>query len=159
VLIAIPAIAHMLAARRVIRHPAVPLFEALAAVAVIAVLVQGYLGGRMTYDQAVGINDGGQLAQTAVGAEELNIALAQGKDEVLAGREAFSAEGLGCARCHGDRAQGMRGPRLAGGAELADFRRVHDHLLFPRRIVTDRDFAAIDAYLKTLGASRGGDTS
>jgi hypothetical protein len=35
--------------------------------------------------------------------------------------------------------------------ELADFRHVHSHGLFPASVVTDRDFRAIDAYLKTLG--------
>jgi hypothetical protein len=44
-----------------------------------------------------------------------------------------------------------RGPSLAGGRELADFRRVHGHGLFPAAAVSDRDFAAIDAWLKTLG--------
>jgi mono/diheme cytochrome c family protein len=70
---------------------------------------------------------------------------------VQAGRLAFSASGLGCALCHGDRAQGLRGPRLAGGAQLADFRHVHAHGLFPASVVSDRDFRAIDAYLRTLG--------
>jgi mono/diheme cytochrome c family protein len=68
-----------------------------------------------------------------------------------AGKAAFSSQGLGCARCHGDLAQGDRGPSLAGGRELADFRRVHGHGLFPAAAVSDRDFAAIDAWLKTLG--------
>jgi hypothetical protein len=40
--------------------------------------------------------------------------------------------------------------------DLRDFRRVHGHLLFPQRVVTDRDFRAIDAYLETLGPSRRG---
>jgi hypothetical protein len=53
-------------------------------------------------------------------------------------------------RDHGDRAQGMRGPRLAGGAELVDFRHVHGDGLFPPRAVTDADCAAIDAWLNTL---------
>jgi mono/diheme cytochrome c family protein len=150
-LVAIPAIAHVIAARRGMTHPAVPFFEVVAVLAVATVAVQGYLGGRMTYDQGVGVQDMGQFAQTAVGAEELNIALAQGKDTVLAGREAFSLEGLGCASCHGDRAQGLRGPRLAGGIRLEDFRRVHGHGLFPPKVVTDRDVAALDAYLRTLG--------
>jgi hypothetical protein len=39
---------------------------------------------------------------------------------------------------------------LAGGIEIPDFRRVHDHGLFPRRVVTDRDVAAIDAWLRAL---------
>ena len=150
VLIAIPAIAHGLSAWRGIRHPAVPVFEVVAVLAVLAVALQGYLGGRMTYHQGVGVFRGGQFAQTAVGAQELNLALIQGKDQVLAGREAFSAEGLGCARCHGDRAQGLRGPRLAGGVELEEFRNVHNDGLFPKRVVTDRDFAAVNAWLKTL---------
>jgi mono/diheme cytochrome c family protein len=126
----------------------------LAVLTVLGVAVQGYLGGRMTYDRGVGVFDAGEHAQTAVGAAELNIALAQGKDGVLAGREAFSAEGLGCATCHGDQAQGARGPSLAGGRPVDDFRKVHEHGLFPRRLVTDRDFAAIDAWLRTLRVSR-----
>jgi mono/diheme cytochrome c family protein len=129
----------------------------LAVLIVAGVVVQGYLGGRMTYDRGVGVYDAGEHAQTAVGAEELNIALAQGKDMVLAGREAFSAEGLGCATCHGDRAQGERGPTLAGGRDVAEFRSVHQHGLFGPKVVTDRDFAAINAWLKTLGRPGGGD--
>jgi mono/diheme cytochrome c family protein len=68
---------------------------------------------------------------------------------------AFSAQGLGCARCHGDLAQGLRAPPLAGGRDVADFRRVHQHGLFPRAVVTDRDFAAVDAWLKTLNPGPG----
>ena len=130
------------------RHPKG--LAVLAGAALVAVVAQGYLGGRMTYNQGVGVFDGGQFTQSGVGSTELNIALAQNRDEVLAGREAFSAEGLGCARCHGDRAQGTRGPALAGGRDLADFRRVHGHGLFPPQLVSDRDFAAIDAWLKSL---------
>jgi hypothetical protein len=44
----------------------------------------------------------------------------------------------------------MGGPRLAGGAELVDFRHVHGDGLFPPRAVTDADCAAIDAWLNTL---------
>jgi mono/diheme cytochrome c family protein len=123
--------------------------------ALVAVLAQGYLGGRMTYNHGVGVYDAGVFAQTATGASKLNVALAQGKSRVAAGREAFSASGLGCALCHGDRAQGLRGPRLAGGVDLRDFRGVHGHLLFPQRVVSDRDFAAVNAYLKTLGPAGG----
>jgi uncharacterized membrane protein len=119
--------------------------------AVIAVLAQGYLGGRMTYHHGVGVDAGGQWQQSAAGAEELAVALARGDGPVAAGRRAFAADGLGCAQCHGDQAQGLRGPRLAGGVELAEFRGVHGHGLFPPTIVDDREFAAINAYLKTLG--------
>lgn len=124
---------------------------AAALTATVLVFVQGYLGGRMTYQQAVGVYDGGQLAQSASGASQLNTALAKGVPDVRAGKQAFSEMGLGCAACHGDQAQGERGPRLAGGVELEEFRGVHGHGLFPPRIVSDRDFAAIDAYLKSLG--------
>jgi hypothetical protein len=34
---------------------------------------------------------------------------------------------------------------------VEEFRRVHAHGLFPAAVVSDRDFAAIDAYLQTLG--------
>ncbi len=118
--------------------------------ALVAVLAQGYLGGRMTYHQGVGIDAGGQLAQSASGAAALDVALAKGADPARAGRQAFSVSGLGCASCHGDQAQGLRGPRLAGGVELEEFRGVHGHGLFPPRVVTDADFAAINAWLKTL---------
>ena len=118
--------------------------------ALIAVLAQGYLGGRMTYEHAVGIDSGGQLAQSARGAAQLEVALAGGTPDVPAGKQAFSTDGLGCAACHGELAQGARGPTLAGGVELEEFRGVHAHGLFPPSVVTDRDFAAINAYLKSL---------
>lgn len=123
---------------------------AAALAATVLVFAQGYLGGRMTYQQAVGVWNGGQLAQSAVGASRLHAALAANVPDAEAGRRAFSTFGLGCAACHGDQAQGARGPRLAGGVELEEFRGVHGHGLFPPRIVSDRDFAAIDAWLKTL---------
>jgi mono/diheme cytochrome c family protein len=118
--------------------------------ALVAVLAQGYVGGRMTYHHGVGVDGGGQLAQTARGTAQLEVALADGRAPAEAGRQAFSVRGLGCASCHGDQAQGARGPRLAGGVELEEFRGVHAHGLFPPEAVTDRDFAAINAYLETL---------
>jgi mono/diheme cytochrome c family protein len=122
----------------------------LAVLIVIGVAVQGYLGGRMTYHQAVGVYDGGELAQSASGVSQLNVGIATGTSAVSAGKEAFSATGLGCASCHGDLAQGDRGPSLAGGRDVEEFRHVHGHGLFPPRIVSDRDFAAINAWLRTL---------
>jgi mono/diheme cytochrome c family protein len=118
--------------------------------AVAAVLAQGYLGGRMTYDQGVGIDSGGQFAQTATGARRLDVALARGTAPAAAGRQAFARSGLGCASCHGDQAEGQRGPNLAGGRDVEEFRRVHATGLFPPSVVSDRDFAAIDAWLRTL---------
>jgi mono/diheme cytochrome c family protein len=111
----------------------------------------------MAYDKAVGVYDGGELAQSATGAQALNLALARGADEVRAGKAAFAESGLGCASCHGDAAQGLRGPALAGGRELGEFRGVHGHGLFPERMVSDRDFAAINAWLATLPRAPGGD--
>jgi uncharacterized membrane protein len=121
--------------------------------ALIAVLAQGYLGGRMTYNHGVGVSHGGQFAQTASGVGELEAALARGTAPAAAGKQAFSTGGLGCAYCHGDHAQGLRGPQLAGGVDIADFRRVHAQGLFPAAAVSDRDFAAINAWLKTLRRS------
>ncbi|HEY6761446.1 MAG TPA: DUF2231 domain-containing protein [Baekduia sp.] len=123
----------------------------LAVLIVAGVFVQGYLGGRMTYNDGVGIYDGGEMAQTAAGTGALDAALARGTPPAQAGRMAFSSQGLGCARCHGDLAQGLRGPNLQGGRDVADFRRVHGHGLFPAQAVGDREFAAIDAWLQTLG--------
>ena len=119
-----------------------------------AVLAQGYLGGRMTYHHGVGVDAGGQFAQTAHGVSNLEVALAKGTAPAAAGRQAFARSGLGCASCHGDQAQGLRGPGLAGGAELEEFRHVHGTGLFPPAVVTDRDFAAINAWLRTLAAPR-----
>lgn len=121
-----------------------------AAVAVAVVLAQGYVGGRMTYEHGVGVDEGGEMRDTAAGATRLELALASGTPAETAGRQAFSAQGLGCARCHGELAQGERGPRLAGGVELEEFRGVHGEGLFPRAVVSDRDFQAIDAWLQTL---------
>jgi mono/diheme cytochrome c family protein len=122
-------------------------------VALAAVLAQGYLGGRMTYHHGVGLDAGGQLTQSATGAAQLDLALPRGTAPAAAGEQAFSGSGLGCAACHGEHAQGQRGPRLAGGVELEEFRHVHGHGLFPAKIVTDADFAAIEAWLETLGPS------
>jgi uncharacterized membrane protein len=132
-----------------------PILLVAGAAALVLVFAQGYLGGRMTYHHGVGIYDGGQFAQTASGAKRLDVALAKGQSQVSAGKAAFSATGLGCARCHGDLAKGLRGPPLAGGTELPNFRRVHGHGLFPRSMVSDREFEAINSWLRTLPRSRG----
>ena len=107
----------------------------------------------MTYEHGVGVYDGGQLAQTARRRVEAARRARDRRARVAAGKLAFSEQGLGCARCHGDLAQGLRAPPLAGGRDLPDFRRVHQHGLFPPSVVTDRDFAAIDAWLRTLAPS------
>src|SRR3954465_1066247 len=70
--------------------------------ALVAVLAQGYLGGRMTYHHGVGVNAAGQFAHTAPGKTQLDDGLAKGRPPAAAGRQAFSAQGLGCAECHGD---------------------------------------------------------
>ncbi len=127
------------------------LWLALAALATVATVAQGYLGGRMTYEHGVGVQALGQGRRSASGAAQLRVALAGGVPAVSAGRRAFARTGLGCASCHGDQAQGERGPRLAGGRGLDDFRRAHQDGLFPSAVVTDRNFQAIDAWLKTLG--------
>jgi uncharacterized membrane protein len=121
-------------------------------IAVALVIAQGYLGGRMTYDQGAGIDRAGQFAQTATGVAALDVALARGDSPASAGRAAFASGGLGCASCHGNLAQGERGPRLAGGVELTEFRRVHAQGLFPASVISARDFDAINAYLRTLSS-------
>ena len=127
-----------------------PELLAIGVVALVAVFVQGYLGGRMTYDKGVGVYAGGEFAQTGAAAKRLDVALATGTKPAVAGGEAFAQQGLGCASCHGDKAEGLRGPSLAGGRGLDDFRRVHGEGLFPATMVSDRDFAAIDAWLRSL---------
>jgi uncharacterized membrane protein len=129
----------------------------LALLIVAGVAVQGYVGGRMTYEHGVGVHEGGQFAQTAVGAARLHVAEATNTPMVEAGKDAFSADGLGCARCHGELAQGLRAPPLAGGRDVEDFRGVHGHGLFPASVVTDTDFGAINAWLRTLDRTGRGD--
>ena len=128
---------------------------AAGTIALVAVFIQGYLGGRMTYDRGVGVAAAGEFAQSAHGAKQLELALARGTRPVAAGRMAFAASGLGCASCHGDHAQGLRGPALAGGRDLDAFRRVHGAGLFGPAIVSGRDFRAIDAYLRTIPGRPG----
>ncbi len=132
-----------------------PILLFAGALALVVVFAQGYLGGRITYNHGVGVDSGGQFAQTAIGEKRLEIALARGQSQASAGKAAFSASGLGCASCHGDLAKGMRGPPLAGGAELSQFRRKHGHGLFPPSVVADRDFETVDAWLRTLPRERG----
>jgi mono/diheme cytochrome c family protein len=153
--IAIAAVMLGLAVAQWRRRAAAPVVLGVAGLAFVAVLAQGYLGGRMTYERGVGVESLGEATQTARGASALHVALASGTAPERAGRMAFSDAGLGCASCHGDQAQGGRGPRLAGGRDLDEFRRVHAHGLFPPAVITDRDFTAIDAYLRTLGAPEG----
>jgi mono/diheme cytochrome c family protein len=148
VLLVIGALLHYATTRQG-RTPGALLIGA-ATVAAVLVVLQGYLGGRMTYVDGVGVDQGGEIAQTAAGVAKLRIALARGSDPVVAGRAAFSNQGLGCASCHGDLAQGQRGPSLAGGADAGDFRRVHARGLFPRSVVADADFRAVDAWLRSL---------
>jgi hypothetical protein len=47
------------------------------------------------------------------------------------------------------RRAGLGGAALAR-AELGQFRRVHGDALFPPAVVGDRQFAAVDAWLRTL---------
>jgi mono/diheme cytochrome c family protein len=135
-----------------------PVLLCIGLLALGLVFAQGYLGGRMTYQDGVGIDRGGQFAQTATGAAKLAVALASGTNDVAAGRAAFASDGLGCAQCHGDLALGKRGPGLVGGIRLQRFREVHGHGLFPSSMLSDRDVAAINSWLQTLtgGRHRGG---
>jgi len=122
---------------------------AVTALAALALAVTGgFLGGRMVYQQGVGVDAGGQFAQTARGAAELAAGLAQGDSRVALGRSAFQT-GLGCASCHGMQAQGGRAPGLSGGIELEAFRHTHGAGLFPTSVVSDPMLAAIEAWLET----------
>ena len=82
---------------------------AIALISASGVLAQGYFGGRMTYQQGVGVEAMGQGRQTAIGAARLQTDLAGGMSEVEAGRRAFGVEGLGCAAV--PRRQGAGRPR------------------------------------------------
>ena len=118
--------------------------------------MQGYLGGRMTYDHGVGVYDGGQFAQTAHGASALNVALARGTSRGSPARTAFSATGLGCAAATATspRASAARPRRRARARRLPPRAR---NGLFPPAAVSDRDFQAINAWLRTLQRRGGGD--
>lgn len=126
---------------------------------VVLVVVIGYIGGRMVYIHAVGIDKGGELAQTASAASTIAVDLSRHESQVAIGKWAWQ-QGLGCAACHGMRAQGARGPGLSGiGFDVARFRHTHGSGLFPAQIVSDRMLAAVNAWLRTKpsGISRGGD--
>ena len=123
------------------------------------VLVIGYVGGRMVYIHGTGVRAGGELTQTAHGAEQLAVGLVRGQSQVALGKNAY-VSGLGCASCHGMHAEGGRGPCLSGGFELAHFRRTHGDGLFPPQVVTRRMLDAVEAWLQTRPSGavcRGGD--
>jgi len=129
-----------------------PAFGARAGIALTALVLTvgvGYVGGKMVYAQGVGVDAGGQFAQTARGASELAAGLATSADPLPLGKQAFQT-GLGCGSCHGMDAQGGRGPALAGGIELDEFRGAHGSTLFPAGVVTDPMFQVVDDWLKTL---------
>lgn len=128
-------------------------------VGVLLVIVIGYIGGRMVYIHAVGIDNGGELAQTATAAATVAVDLSRHQSQAAVGKWAFQ-HGFGCASCHGMKAQGGRGPGLSGiGFDLGRFRHTHGTGLFPSQIVTDRMLAAVNAWLytKPSGISRRGD--
>lgn len=122
---------------------------AVSLVALVLVVVGGWLGGRMVYVYGVGVAQGGSFAQTAKGAEELAAGLAAGGNEVRLGKQAYQT-GLACADCHGLDAKGGSGPPLAGGISIERFRRTHGSGLFPTSVVGDRMMQAVNAWLKTL---------
>jgi len=131
---------------------ATPTFGAragIAATALVLTVAVGFVGGKMVYAQGVGVDAGGQFAQTAQGASMLAAGLATKADPIALGKEAFQT-GLGCGSCHGMDAQGGRAPALAGGVELDGFRGAHGSNLFPASVVTDPMFQVVDAWLKTL---------
>lgn len=155
--IAIAVLVVVATATRLLRHrrgrpaPAGLPWVAVALLVALAVFGQGYFGGRMTYVHGVGVDSLGEGAQTARASSALAVALATGTPQADAGKQAFGTTGLGCAGCHGERGQGDRGPRIAGGVEVEEFRGVHGGGLFPSSVVTDQQFDAVNAYLKTLG--------
>lgn len=121
----------------------------IAAAALVLTVAVGYVGGKMVYAQGVGVDAGGQFAQTARGAELLAAGLATNGDRLTLGRRAYQ-NGLGCGSCHGMQAQGAAAPALAGGVELDVFRGTHGRGLFPASVVSDRMFQVVDDWLKTL---------
>ncbi len=124
--------------------------DRVALVAASGVLAQGYFGGRMTYQQGVGVEAMGQGRQTAIGATRLQPTSAGGMSEVAAGRRAFGVEGLGCARV--PRRQGAGRPRSGARRWPRDrgVPRGARRRAVPAQVVTDRDFQALDAYLRSL---------
>lgn len=127
-------------------------------VGVLLVVVIGYIGGRMVYIHAVGIDNAGELAQTATAAATVAVDLTKHESPVTVGKWAFQT-GFGCSACHGMKAQGGRGPGVSGGFDVGRFEQTHGSGLFPRRIVTAQMLDALEAWLRTKpsGISRGGD--
>jgi uncharacterized membrane protein len=140
------------------RSPTEALVAATGLAGVLLVFAIGYVGGRMVYIHAVGVDAGGELAQTASGAVTVAADLASGKSAVATGKWAFQ-QGFGCASCHGMKAQGGRGPGLSGGFDARRFRQTHGTGLFPAGIVTGAMVDALEAWLRTKpsGISPQGD--
>jgi uncharacterized membrane protein len=131
---------------------ATPAFGAragIAATALVLTVAVGFVGGRMVYAQGVGVDSGGQFAQTAHGASLLAAGIATNAEPLALGKQGYQT-GLGCGSCHGMEAQGGSAPALAGGVELDGFRGAHGNGLFPAKVVTDQMFQVLDDWLKTL---------
>ena len=118
-------------------------------IALVAVFAQGYLGGRMTYNSAVGVDDGGQLAQSASAPSSSTSRWPRACRPAQAG-QAFSSAGSAAraATASWPRATAARGSPAARPRGVPPRARARP---VPAAVVTDRDFAAIDAYLRTLG--------
>ena len=128
----------------------------IAVLIVAGVVVQGYLGGRMTYDKGVGVFDGGELAQTARAPRRSTPRWPRARRPWSPARRR-SRPWASAARAATATWRRAARARLQGGREVEDFRRVHGHGLFPAKAVSDRQFAAIDAWLRTLGGGREAD--
>jgi uncharacterized membrane protein len=155
VLTAALAVVGFLRWRREVSEAAVALTGLLG---VGLVVVIGYIGGRMVYIHGVGLDSGGELAQTSAAATTVAVDLSKHESPVAVGKWAFQS-GFGCASCHGTKAQGGRGPGVSGGFDIGSFERTHGSTLFPQQIVTPQMLAAVEAWLRTKpsGISRGGD--
>ena len=118
--------------------------------ALVAVLAQGYLGGRMTYHHGVGVDAGGQFAQTADGVRKLDVALAKGmRPPRRAGRRSRAAGSAARAvTATRPRAYAARAWRAAPSSRSSATSTAP--ACSRRTAVTDRDFAAINAWLRTL---------
>ena len=121
-------------------------------VALVAVFVQGYLGGRMTSDHGAASTPGGGSPRPPSSAMRQDLDLSPRRHGHGRGRAAgVLGTGPGLRQLPRRPGPGARGPGLAGGREVEEFRGVHGHGLFPPAMVSDRDVAAIDAFLQTLG--------
>jgi len=132
-----------------------PALLLLALISVMTVGVQGWLGGEVSHVHGVGV----VAERKRPDAMRLTTTTSEDTPSVVSGQEVYRRV---CAGCHGDKAQGGVGPRLAGGEspyeleEIVKIVRVGQPPLMPSfgKELTSEELGAVAAYAYSLMKSR-----